>query len=251
MKGRCEIEPKTLRTRGPRSGPGILCLAGFGDDSSMFEPLLETDLPRDHRVVTVDLPGFGREPVVPGRSATLDGLAEFVLGVAAAERIGILLAHSAASIIAAIVATRSDSPVETVISLEGNLTKEDAYFSGTAADHESPESFREAFLRRLDQRAGEDAVLARYRSRVAGADPHALWVLGNDVFRYSDRTQPGSVLLSVRRAHYLYNPANCPVSSLAWLETSGLPATELPGASHWATLDAPHQVARAVRAALA
>ena len=36
------------------------------------------------------------------------------------------------------------------MSLEGNLTVEDAYFSGATADYDSAESFRAAFLDRLD-----------------------------------------------------------------------------------------------------
>lgn len=250
MKPTWSIQPETLRTYGSPSGKSILCLAGFGDDSTMFEPLRSTDLASTYRLVTVDLPGFGEEAPVVGRFATLSHLAGFVSVVAASEGVEIVMAHSAASIVAGLVATTPTSGVNTILSLEGNLTKADAYFSGLAAEYDSPDAFREAFLSRLDEASQRDPLMARYRSRVARADPHALWILGNEVVAFSERHEPGELLVKAQRAHYLYNPSNCAESSLAWLEQSGLPATRLPGASHWPTLDSPQLVAQAVATVL-
>jgi pimeloyl-ACP methyl ester carboxylesterase len=251
VKAQWNIEPETLRTHGSPSGRGILCLAGFGDDSSMFEPLLSTDLTSAYRIVTVDLPGFGAEAPVVGRFATLSNLSEFVLAVVASEGIQTVLAHSAASIVAGLVATHPSSDVDTIISMEGNLIRDDAYFSGLAADHDTPEAFREAFLSSLDEASVTDPLIVRYRSRVVRADPHALWILGNEVVAYTDRHSPGDLLLKAGRAHYLYNPSNCAEASLAWLDDRGLPATKLPGASHWPTVDSPRLVAQAVMTVLA
>lgn len=61
--------PKTVKRHGPPSSPGVLCVAGFGDDSSMFLPLVETELAARYRLVTFDLPGFGAEPALAGRGA--------------------------------------------------------------------------------------------------------------------------------------------------------------------------------------
>jgi len=240
------VQPETLRTHGPPGGRGVLCIAGFGDDGSMFAPFLATTITSSYRVITVDLPGFGSEPPTAGRFATLSNLAAFVAAVAAAQEVEAVLAHSAASIVAGLAATDPRSGIRTILSLEGNLTKADTYFSGIAAEFDAPAAFREAFLTRLDQAAEADPLMARYRSRVARANPHSLWVLGNDVAAYSERHRPGDLLLRVAEAHYLYNPSNCAESSLEWLERSGLPTTKLPGASHWPTLDAPRLVARAV-----
>ncbi len=238
--------PRTLCAHGHPDGRGILCLAGFGDDSTMFEPMLATDLASAHRWYTVDLPGFGDEPPFADRFATLSHLAGFLSSIVVAEGIDTVLAHSASSVIAGIAASDSGSGIRTILSLEGNLTEDDAYFSSIAAEYDTPAAFREAFLSRLDE-AATDPIMARYRSRVAGADPHSLWILGNEVAAYSTRRAPGGDLLAhPGRAHYLYNPDNCAEASLRWLERSGLPATLLPGASHWATLDAPELVASAV-----
>jgi pimeloyl-ACP methyl ester carboxylesterase len=251
VEGARAIDPVSLRTHGPEHGEGILCIAGFGDDSTMFEPLVATDLCSSFRLVTVDLPGFGEEPQISGRSATLSDLADFVTAVATQASAESVLAHSAGSVVVGLAATAPGSTIRTVISLEGNLTKADAYYSGLAAEFDTPEGFRQALLARLDPASEVDPLVSRYRSRVAQADAHALWVLGNDVAAYSKRRPPGELLLEVSRVHYIYNPSNCAESSLAWLARSGLPATQLHGASHWPTLDAPERVAQAVTDVLA
>ena len=240
------FQPKTLKRHGSVSAPGILCIAGFGDDSSMFLPLAETELVSRYRLVTFDLPGFGGEPPLVGRDATLSNLARVVGDVAEAEGAAVVMAHSVASIIASIAVRHPDSAVSTIVSLEGNLTAADAYFSGTAADYENPIAFHEAFLARLGAIAQSDPLIARYRSRVAHVDPYALWALGCDAAAFSARFVPGEILLESSEAHYLYNPANCADSSMAWLRASGMSAIEVPGASHWATVDAPDLVVEAV-----
>lgn len=185
-----------------------------------------------------------------GGAGTLSDLAGFVGGVATSEGIEVVVAHSAASIVASRAATEAEAGIRTVISLEGNLTEADAYFSGQAADHESPAAFVEAFLGHLDQMPA-DSLIARYRARVAEADPHALWVLGGDVASFSVGSAPGELLQRTGSAAYLYNPENCAPSSLEWLADASLTSVVLPGASHWPTIDAPDLVARTIRGVLA
>lgn len=250
MPGHHPNRPRTVRATGPDSAPGILCLAGFGDDSSMFEPLKGTELVRRYRLVTVDLPGFGDEPPFFDRPGTLSNLGEVVRQVAETEGARTILAHSVASIVAAVAAGGDRDDGWTILSLEGNLTAADNYFSGQAEEYETPEEFRAGFLERLGQSARGDAILARYRNRVARADPRALWVLGREAAAYSRRIVPGDALMEVSDAAYLYNPANCPKTSLEWLAGSRLRKIELEGASHWATIDAPELVGQAVLQAL-
>lgn len=243
--------PETLQHRGAESAPRILCVAGFGDDSTMFEPLVGSELAANYELVTFDLPGFGSEPPLLGRFATLSNLGRVVRDVAVAEEASIVLAHSVASIIVSMAARLPGSCIRRIVSLEGNLTADDAYYSGQAIEYEHPDEFHEGFLCLLDDRSGRDPLVARYRSRVARAQPHALWTLGREAVAFSAQVVPGEVLMESAEAHYLYNPANCPESSVAWLRESGMSATELPGTSHWATVDAPALVSRAVLRVLA
>lgn len=216
----------------------ILCTAGFGDDASVFEPLTKINISGPVPLVPMDLPGFGA-PRVRGQATSIEALAQVLNDRASALQADTILAHSVASIIASVAATQSGSPIKLILSLEGNLTPEDAYFSGTAAQYTSPEAFRAAFLTRLDQMIPDTPVIARYRAVVEKADPNALWELGCDAHAFSSQHCPGTVLKQAARAVYLFNPDNLPESSLAWLETHDLEREVLPGATHWASVDQP------------
>ncbi len=236
------------RGREATARPTILFVAGFGDNASMFAAMHETALADTHRLRAIDLPGFGA-PAQP-EETTLSSLAAFVAEDARRSGAKVIVAHSVASIIASLAAKEADCPLEIILSLEGNLTAEDAYFSGTAADYDDPDSFRTAFLARLDEMAETALVIGRYREKVAKADPLALWQLGGDARRFSDARVPGDLLASAGRATYLYNPANCPASTLEWLERSTMDRIVLPDASHWASVDQPDLLAEKILEAL-
>ncbi|MEO1648665.1 MAG: alpha/beta hydrolase [Pseudomonadota bacterium] len=222
----------------------ILMIAGFGDNSSMYDSLQATDLAEQDELVPLDLPGFGAEPL--GVETTLATLAQFVAEKAKTHSADTIIAHSVASIIASLAARTEGSPLNHVISLEGNLTAEDAYFSGRAAEHVTAASFRDWFLPRLTKKCKGDPILARYAEEVAKADPKALWELGCDAKRFSDQEHPGETLRGAGRVTYIFNPDNCPESSVAWLSESGINSVQLPGASHWPTLDKPNALSRKI-----
>nr|WP_070958812.1 alpha/beta hydrolase [Hyphomonas sp. Mor2] len=227
----------------------IICVAGFGDDATMFDALVEAANRTSLQFVPINLPGFGA-PFPDRQKADLDSLAGALVERVAAEGAQIVLAHSVASIIASVAARRPQSPIQTILSLEGNLTAEDAYFSGTAADYASPDAFKPAFLDRLQGLAESDPIIARYRGVVANADPRAMWELGCDAYAFSQKNCPGQWLLTAARSAYLYSPSNLPERSLSWLEDTPLPRFELPGASHWASVDQPELLASKIAEAL-
>jgi pimeloyl-ACP methyl ester carboxylesterase len=47
------------REAGPKDGPTILLLHGLPSSSRMYQPLLESDLASQYRLVAPDYPGFG------------------------------------------------------------------------------------------------------------------------------------------------------------------------------------------------
>lgn len=232
----------------PNERPSILLIAGFGDNSNMFSGLSDTHLARDYQLLPFDLPGFGAPTLK--EETTLAALAKSVSEEAIKTGTEIIVAHSVASIVAALAAGRPDCPLTTIISLEGNITADDAYFSGTAADHTDPDQFRSVFLERLDEMARTAPVIRRYRRMVARADPLALWQLGREARRYSDEHVPGEILQAAAKVSYLYNPKNCPESTLRWLEASKMERSILEGASHWPTDDQPDLTADKIAEAL-
>ncbi|MEP2735921.1 MAG: alpha/beta hydrolase [Erythrobacter sp.] len=228
----------------------MLCVPGFGDDSTMFAPLIASKLSLEVEIVPLNLPGFGA-PRPNGVPATLNLLAKVIDEKAKAIGSQIVLAHSVASISASLAAQRPGSTITTVLSLEGNLTAEDAYFSGTAAGYDTPMAFHRAFIRRLHKLAKDNPAIDRYRSRVECADPIALWELGRDAHRYSQNVTPGDVLARADFPVYLYNPENVPRASQRWLQRSSIPRIKLAGASHWKSADQPSLLATKLIKALA
>jgi len=218
----------------------MLMVAGFGDDSSMFQPLFDTPLARAFKLLPINLPGFGAPPLpVP---ATLDALAGWLAVAIADTGATLLMGHSIASVIASLAAHKSVGQIETIISLEGNLTAKDAYFSATAARYDSADDFLAGFLPKLDQKATDNPILARYAHVVRRADAQALWALGCDVAKFSHIAHPGDLLRDCARAIYCYNPDNCADVSIAWLNSQPIDRILLEGASHWPSLDVPDQL---------
>ena len=220
----------------------MICLAGFGENSSMFTPLAQTRLSSLIEVIPFDMPGFGL-PAFSDEPTTLDTLAKAVDEKARSCGASHILAHSVASIIASLAVKRDGTPLTTIFSLEGNLTADDAYFSGTAANYDSPKAFRAAFLNQLSELSKEQPVIARYRSSVETADPQALWELGRDAQRFSEEYVPGEILTQSANAVYLYNPQNIPSASRDWLKAHDIPRLEMKNATHWKSVDQPELLA--------
>ncbi|WOE75997.1 alpha/beta fold hydrolase [Alterisphingorhabdus coralli] len=226
----------------------ILAIAGFGDNASMYDGLAGTALAQDHKLIPLDLPGFGAPPLA--EETSLAALAGFVAQKARETSADTIIAHSVASIIASLAARTPDCPLENIISLEGNLTAEDAYFSGLAADYDSPEEVQVAIAAKLDGLAQTRPVIARYRDEVAKADPDALWQLGCDAKAFSKHNHPGDALMASADVTYVYNPDNCPTATLDWLDKSDMKRILLKGASHWPSVTEPEMLAEAIERAL-
>ena len=227
----------------------MICIAGFGDDSTMFDGLKNSALSSFVEVVQFNLPGFGA-PALNDEPTTLTSLSKVVEAKARSIGARIILAHSVASIIASLAALRPASPIKTILSLEGNLTAEDAYFSGTAANYDTPTAFRAAFLERLSKMDDEKNVIARYRGVVESADLDALWRLGKDAHEFSQKNIPGEILKRAADVIYFYNPDNLPAPSRQWLEAHDMRRIQLEDASHWASIDRPALLAEKIKAAL-
>ncbi len=240
-----------VRSFGASSAPPIVFVAGFGDHGGMFESLDETELGQRFSLIAVDLPGTGQSAPLE-RRLTLGAAADVVHDVAVRVGAKAIVGHSVGSIVASLVAQRPGNSIDTVVSIEGNLTLDDAYFSGSAAHYESASAFRNGFLERLDAMAVGIPTLTRYRNQIALADAQSIWELGSDTDTWSRRNHPGEVLArSASTVRYLYNPENTPAASLHWLDESDLATIRLDNASHWKAVDQPELMAEKTLQALA
>jgi pimeloyl-ACP methyl ester carboxylesterase len=133
-----------------------------------------------------------------------------------------------------------------LFSIEGNLTADDAYFSGRAADFDDPVLFKQRFLDDIWSLAQTRAILRRFHAAAVSGDPLAMWALGRDAKRMSIRDAPGQAYRCVRPSLYYWSSANTTETTRYWVSKSDIDQLQFAGASHWPMVDQPHETARAI-----
>ena len=238
-----------IRTAGPQNGRTLLFIHALADCGLAFTPLFGTPLADSFRLIAVDLPGFGASP--PREDVrTIEQHASVVATLAAAmcspDPVG-LVAHSIGSMIAVEAASQLGRRFGGLFSIEGNLTAEDAYFSGRAADFDDPYAFKQRLLDDLWTMALTRPSLRRFHGTMMQADAVAMWTLGRDARRLSVGDAPGRAYLRVRPSLYYWSPHNTAESTRDWIARSGLASLEFTDASHWPTIDQPAVTAHAIQ----
>jgi hypothetical protein len=128
----------------------------------------------------------------------------------------------------------------------GNLTAEDAYFSGRAADFDDPSAFKRRYLDYLWTIAQAQPILRRFYGTVTMADAAAMWSLGCDARRLSIGDAPGRAYLKVLPSLYCWSPDNTAETTRDWIARSAIAQRQFDG-SHWPMVDQPNAAAQAIR----
>jgi pimeloyl-ACP methyl ester carboxylesterase len=239
-----------LQVCGTQADIALWFVHGFADCGVSFGRLFETDLDKTARLIAPDLPGFGASPrgnhggLIVDHAATLLSL---INSETPNSKIG-LVGHSLGSAIAAEVAGKLGLRCTGVFSIEGNLTLDDAYFSGSAADFKNAKDFKNVFSHKIEECGAQSEIFRLYHGNLMHADADAMWRLGCDAKAYSKDDHPGHVLLSLKcPVHYFWCPENIPASTQKFLSEHNLSSTKAEGLSHWPMLDATHQVAQSLK----
>jgi pimeloyl-ACP methyl ester carboxylesterase len=162
-------------------------------------------------------------------------------------RVG-LVAHSMASMIAVEVAPRLGARFAGLFSIEGNLTAEDAYFSGRAADFDDPLTFKQRLLDDIWTMAQEQVPLRRYFASAVLADPRAMWELGRDARRRSVDDTPGRAYQRIGPSLYYWSQTSTVEATRLRIAQSGIAQREFTDAGHWPMVDKPDDTAAAISA---
>ena len=238
---------------GDSDSPTLIAIHGFADEGAAFSKLGASPLSDVFELVAPDLPGFGASPILDRFEPTLDGYADFTLALADAvspnEPVG-LIAHSVGSAIAVKAALQRPGRVAALMSIEGNLTAQDAYFSSRAADYATPAEFKPAFERHVAGLTQTSPALARYLTALRRADPTAMWRLGQDAAEQGPGNRFGDAFLSLT-AHglptlYYWGRHNTPSVTADFIDAHrALNAVEFHNTGHWVFYDAPEETADA------
>jgi pimeloyl-ACP methyl ester carboxylesterase len=230
----------------PLADTDIWFLHGFGESHLCFRDAFAHPIAKQTRIFLFDFPGFGASPPRP-TGLTVEQAAQvchdLIVNFSLPRRI-VLVGHSVAGIAATRTALMPDCTPALVISVEGNLTLADAYFSGQAANFEEPESFYGWFQSRILERARDDEIFRRYSCSLQFSDPRTLWTLGRSVLSYPS---PGQDFLSLTcPSIYYWDPGSTTDDAKEFLASRHLRQRKLEGLGHWPMVKSPSQFYAAV-----
>jgi pimeloyl-ACP methyl ester carboxylesterase len=151
-----------------------------------------------------------------------------------------LVAHSVGSIIATRTVHRTGDRVAALVSIEGNLTAEDAYYSGRAARYDSGERFKADFLQEMYERSAGDVAFGRYFASIVAAHPAAMMGWGSEAHRLGDGAGEEYRGLDCPKLYY-WADEDPPEYRRQFIETNALPNLQYSGAGHWPMIDQPER----------
>lgn len=226
------------------NGPTLVCLPGFTDTVHSWQPLIDALCDRVE-IALVELPGLGHP--VPGPSpATMDGLATLTAQVVWQSWVTpiTMLGHSLGSALAVRAAHRLAPQCRAIISIEGNLTAADAFFTGQAAAFDDAHAFKHSLTAQVQDLAADGQAPASFADSVAAADPHTMWTVGRDVACQSAGDQLGQEFLAAPcPSVYVWSAATTSAASQDFLHHHQIPHHQLDIGHHWPWLTHPELVA--------
>lgn len=240
-----------LRTAGSPDREPIVFVHGFGDNGAVFAPLFSQSggLAQSFWLIAVDLGGFGRtqrtHPATISNHA--QSLATLIDCLSNRRRVG-LVGHSVGSPICVDAARLLGSQISGLVSIEGNLTNDDSYFTGKVRQHTSPDDFKAAFLAEIQSLVKPQRAAAHYYSAVCSADPQAMWELAHDVLKRGHSTTFGEEFqaLPVQKL-LLWNPRNYSEQSVGWVQRGNIHAPVVETEGHWLMLEQPEAVSAEIQ----
>jgi pimeloyl-ACP methyl ester carboxylesterase len=229
------------------SGAPVVCVPAFADSAESWHSLVER-LSDRHTVGVVEVPGLGRAgtPPVP---PTVAGVAELITGLIQKTWTApvTLVGHSAGSAVAVRVAHQLGDRCRAVVSIEGNLTVDDAYLTGQAVDFTDADAFKNHLADQIGGWVAAGKAPASYADSVRASDAYTMWSFGRDVAAGSAGDGFGHELLRLRcPVRYLWSAATTPPVSREFLRAHSIPHRQLPVAHHWPWTVDPDAVATAV-----
>jgi pimeloyl-ACP methyl ester carboxylesterase len=216
------------------AGTPLVCVPGFADSAVSWWPLADA-LMVHHEVAVLDLPGFGAAPA-PGFDVTVAALAEMIAEIVRSRWAGpvALVGHSLGAALAVRAAQQLPEQCAAVVSIEGNLTAQDGYFSGQATRHNDPHTFKRVFADQVRRLVEDGQAPACYADSVAAADPRSMYTLGRDATTNGAADGFGQEFAALRcPTVYLWSRTTTPPPTQDYLRDHHLPHHRLTIEHHW------------------
>ncbi len=220
----------------------IWFLHGFGDSGLSFREAFDAPLAKQFNFYVPDLPGFGvsppslGEPSLASLCGDLRGLIRELSGV----RPVVLVGHSLMAIVATKLALQLNSQAVRLISVDGNLTSGDAFFSGLAQSYQDAATFYKFFADKIYADTAQTPLLHRYYASLRFCDPSTLWLLGRDGAEQSGVERSGQEFAALKCGKlYLWGEKSISPETRRFLQTQTFPNICLAGLGHWPMVEQP------------
>ena len=239
-----------LRCAGPASAPLLMFFPAFGDSGLCYEGVFSSELSTQYRLIAVDLWGFGASPArseIRSFTEFSAALEELVSEFWSGEPIG-LIGHSIAGSMVTQIAHSLEKKISEIFSIEGNLTPDDAMFTGRASSFHDPANFKQSFLEEIWKLGQDDEALRHYYAGARMSDPETMWQLGCDVKLISENNNLGEAFRKLSQPSlYYWSKRSTPQETQAWIVQSKINNEVYSSAGHWPMVEQPTSTALRIR----
>ncbi len=220
-----------------QSKQSIWFLHGFADSGLAYKEVFESSINGHFNIYVVDLPGFGVSPLNPtciGIKQQAELLSKVILKETSQQDKVNIIAHSLGALIGTWVCQTLTNKINCYVSIEGNLTEADSYFSSKPLKFDTAQEFATSFQKEIFEIAKKDDRFKRYYSSIRFANPEAMrnWgfssqehIKGNKC-GYEFKDLPGKKL-------YIWGDVDTPEETRDFIKTHEIPHQMYPGIGHW------------------
>ncbi len=214
----------------------IWIIHGFSESGLSFANAFDSELSKDYNIWIPDLPGFGASPY--NRKLTtihkyVTHLSYLITKRSTTQTIYII-AHSFGAVIATLLCECMNETIKAVVSVEGNLTNDDSYYSGWAGQYEDGEQFKQDFKELLQNKAKDRPEFEHYFVSATMAHPAAMLVLGKGSKEYTNNNDAGDRFLSLScPTLYIWGDIDTPLITQKYIKENILFNYLFKGNTHW------------------
>ena len=215
----------------------VVFLHGFGSTKEDYADCACGSELDEHAFFAYDAPGCGESDCSDLSRLSIPFLVASATALLDAQKINQfhLVGHSMGGLTALLLARSLTGRVRSFVNIEGNLAPEDCFLSRQIVTHlsEGPHDFLDAFAERawLSSTHGSKLFAASVRHKVR---PEAVSGIFKSMVDISDGNDLLATFatLSMPRL-FVYGDENRSLSSLPYLQKSGIELCEIPNSGHW------------------
>ena len=234
----------------PSARASVWYIHGFCCSGHLYENVFDSVLANDFSVYLPDFPGFGATPPVTPPHTVADSarlLSDLIRRVGGDGPV-YLLSHSLGGIVGTEAAKDLGRSVRGYVSVEGNLTKQDAFLTGLSADFDDAEAFYDHLVGIFLPMVQADPSLRRFMTGVLSADPDSVLAWGKSCAEATGETKAGDEFRSLGiPTLFVWGEKGLPEMSREYIERHGMNHLSFANAGHNVMVDEPEGFYRAAR----